>query len=556
MENRNAKLLFAGLSLMYLALVYLLASDIPVMDDYDAFLEINLQWLNRDASGDSFWRILWAQHNEHRIVFSKIISWLQLQVFGEINFRWLIVLGNVCLIPAIYITLFGEQKPIAKRDLFWLMPLFFLAIMHPQHTDNTLWATGALQNYGVICWSFISLLLLQRKSSLALGMAIVMGVLATLTSLSGLVVWPVGLFVLFQQRRKPVPMVFWMLPALLLIILYSIGYHRPPLNPDVVSTIRQRPGQLLLFIPALAGGIFREVLQQAWMAAGAGMLGLIGGTYLMLTSPAFRRSWIFHALLLVLASMMMTALGRSWWGWEYAFSSRYRILPTLFWLLLVMGFYRYKSTRGAMALGLAALLILAVGTAVRPAYYWKMVKDYRSNAHRSITCFQQAGRGNYLLHPDRIHAVDVLTRSEKAGIYFYQKLRLTGESDCELAPGEAPVYALELYMALDHYQADADSLRIEGWAFTAGQPFFTERDSLLLQNIETGRVLIVGFRRRMRPDVAAHFSDPLKTLCGFGASVAKNALDDKPYLLGFRVADASGQYRDYYSAEIIRTSEP
>jgi len=127
-------------------LAYLLchASGQPWADDQSVFL---------DGNG------LFQPHNEHLIVLSRALGCM------THNITALVVVGN-CM-------LFATIAVLARSGLdARLVALLFL---NPMHHENMLWATAAVQNYGVLLFGCAAIC----YDSLVLGVA------AALTSANG-----------------------------------------------------------------------------------------------------------------------------------------------------------------------------------------------------------------------------------------------------------------------------------------------------------------------------------------------------------------------------------
>lgn len=535
--------------LVYLTVIYILSLNIPVSDDYDMFLEINLQLKNRHELHKSFWEIIWAQHNEHRVVFNKLVSWCQFQLLGMINFRGLILIGNICLFPVFYL-LFKQWKELKITDGIFLLLLMLLLTLHPQHAENYLWATGSLQNYGVICFSFLSMFFLFKKSFPYFLLAIFFGLLSVLSSLSGLSILIIGISVLFTFKRSGKEIIIWLIFSLVCIIMYYIDYQKPPLNPSAFQTIINRPINIVLFFFGLIGALFREMMPGSWGAVIMGLLGFGVLCYLLIKYKAFKRSLLFIFFLIIVAAIFLTALGRSWWGLEYSFSNRYRILSALFWLLLMVAVHNYFFLPKSKYLLPLFLILFSVGIFARLKKNIDVVNHYRMHTEKGMYCFQSEKIANFLSHPEKVHAGDVLMRSKEKRIYDFEKIILS-DFDCTLNNDETPIYSLELYMALDSFIENDDTLFLSGWAFLTDKPFLTEKDSIAMRNIETGKEYFYSFKNELRPDVANHFDDPLKIMSGFYSRINVSNLENGFYKLGFKVDIDQQNHIKLYSEEDV-----
>ena len=71
-------------------------SSIPYWDMWDSTVNFNI----RLAQGD--YSVWWAQHNEHRIVLSKILFWMDQYFFGGLS-TFLIITNYLLVLALVYL---------------------------------------------------------------------------------------------------------------------------------------------------------------------------------------------------------------------------------------------------------------------------------------------------------------------------------------------------------------------------------------------------------------------------------------------------------------------
>ncbi len=81
-----------------------------------------------------------AQHNEHRIVFSKILFWLDLHVFGARSY--LLLPANVGLGILVWMAFCGTARPLIRDDGHWKIVCCALAALSLSwmQSENFVWA--------------------------------------------------------------------------------------------------------------------------------------------------------------------------------------------------------------------------------------------------------------------------------------------------------------------------------------------------------------------------------------------------------------------------------
>src|SRR3569833_1212190 len=125
-NKRRQEYLVYGLlclpAIIHLVMVYKYALNIPVQDDYDSTLLI----FNKISQVPFLQKIslLFEQQNEHRTLLSRLIVGMHYLIFGEINFRH-VILFNALMAVGIFAILTG----FLKRSFpgFWQFPAMIVS---------------------------------------------------------------------------------------------------------------------------------------------------------------------------------------------------------------------------------------------------------------------------------------------------------------------------------------------------------------------------------------------------------------------------------------------
>ena len=210
------------------------ALNIPKWDDHAlrAFLYYSDQ--EPTFSGRIQW--LFKQHNEHRIVYDRLITALDYGLFGKLNYRHLMVVGNLSLVGLLAVFMGVLRR---KEGLVWYrLPVLYavpvaLLLFNLSQWENMFWGMASLQNFSVVLWVLAAFYLLTHTDRW--GLALPMAVLATLTSGNGLLVWPLGFVLLIlapavrsvsPKPKKLRPLLVWSVAALVVIGLYFWGFEK------------------------------------------------------------------------------------------------------------------------------------------------------------------------------------------------------------------------------------------------------------------------------------------------------------------------------------------
>jgi hypothetical protein len=182
--------------------------------------------VNRLRSGTLTFGTLWAQHNENRIFFPRLV---------------VLILAETTHLNVV-------SESIISAALWWLSGLL-LVLAHHRRSPNLSWAwyspialafasTVALGDtlFGFnLSWFMAlaalaaSLYLLDRTEAggWVFAAAIVIAVVGSFSTLQGLIIWPAGLVLLLQNRRAGAILAGWTGAAIVTFVVFVVGYRLP-----------------------------------------------------------------------------------------------------------------------------------------------------------------------------------------------------------------------------------------------------------------------------------------------------------------------------------------
>lgn len=221
-------------ALAYLSVSFRTANNYPKMDDFDAVL----QWLV-DFRHASFWEkfsLLLRQHNEHRILSSRIAYATYYYIFGNINFRSLIIIADLQLMVVAIISISFIRDTLMKyweaASVIWMLLLFDLNTYEIGSI-----AMYGMQNFGMLMLFMLSLYFLRKG-----GRWIIAGasfeLLCILSSANGIIGIILINILLIAKRKRDVHAVICTAVMLVAGWLYLIGYttiQRLDQNPFSIS---------------------------------------------------------------------------------------------------------------------------------------------------------------------------------------------------------------------------------------------------------------------------------------------------------------------------------
>jgi hypothetical protein len=290
---------------------------------------------------------LLAQHNEHRILFPKVLYFF---IAKATNFNTVAVMYAsfiiVCFVYALFT--YHIQNTYAKRLAFFASLIAGILLFHPMQSENILWGFQ-LSFYLTFAFSMLSIyfftnfitVLNAQKNILKrshLGLSILFCMLASFSSIQGLLCWPtVGcMWIVFERKKTFTTFYFylWGAFATLTWMGYFYGYAKPPQHPSMLE-IFNHPFNFTQYMVAWFGSPFRYKrfvhLQ--------GALILFVGFFVCLHAVNHRSAKTLFPLGLIIFSFftgMSISIGRSGFNWEQALSSRYTTFSLAFFLGILL----------------------------------------------------------------------------------------------------------------------------------------------------------------------------------------------------------------------------
>jgi hypothetical protein len=247
----NNKFLWYGLAALiaaiYFCALYCLSLNIPIGDDFPAFVDIAPQAIDRSISLKTFLR----QINEHRILYNRIWWITGIWIFNSIDFQILLFIGNFSLVFLVVFFLKIQRKyelPSAMVAVFSL--LFFSWVGY----SNSLCSMMALQNFTFPLLVIVGLwFMIENKQPIKIFLGLGLLTLAFYTTGLGFVAMLFGLVYLFIQKKYKT---FWISLAIstFFIGLYFAFYEASSVQSSIFTGISQ-PLELLKRYLAFLGGV-------------------------------------------------------------------------------------------------------------------------------------------------------------------------------------------------------------------------------------------------------------------------------------------------------------
>jgi len=398
--------------------------NVPYWDDYDAILSYLLYPMPDRM------KHLFAFHNEHRIMFVRLVVEVVYAIRDVFDFRLMIYLGNTLFL--IYVLcVWYRFKQYGTQAKKWFMPAAW-ALLSILMYENTLWALTAVHSNAVLLFAWLSLLCLERKREKNIGwflLSLFFAFLCTYTSGSGLFIWFCMAGMLLKQRfldftteeEKQRPRVEWVvkLMFLSLIAMGSIGFYLSGFKgagESPLTVFLRNPFGICAYGIMFCGA----ALHFPFLAFPAGLcvVGLV--VVFILRVPRIRDNVVFFYLCFLLCAIGSAALFRGAdSGVIQALSSRYRIIAVS--VLICSGLLAYEQFgcffRWDMRFAYTGVTVFIVFLNISASLlaYPLLQAKCRSRVE-GIKKWPEDNSG--LIYPDRGKASRILLESVQCGSYF------------------------------------------------------------------------------------------------------------------------------------------
>jgi len=212
--------LFVILPILFLFLYwYVFSVDIPWYDDV-MIIAFNRNILTQGFNYAVFKQLI-ANYNEHILVVTKLIFWLNHMCIGYINLKYISLQGILIYIAFIY--LFARQT---NRSIYSNIIIIF-TLSSLMYNEGYLWAMTSIQNFTSLLFTLISIILIADKK---IKLSLFFLFLGLISSAQTLIFIPILILITHYHEKLN-----WKIISILilLILLYFSGYEKTDIQPDI-----------------------------------------------------------------------------------------------------------------------------------------------------------------------------------------------------------------------------------------------------------------------------------------------------------------------------------
>ncbi|MBF0517070.1 MAG: hypothetical protein HQK97_08130 [Nitrospirae bacterium] len=398
-------------------------SNIPISDDFEAVLDFLNHYYEVSAFHDRV-ALIFSQHNEHRIVLTRLVVLAQHYLLRTINFKTLLMIGNIGIIGILIVIYLSHNR----RNPLWFTPVIFI-LFEPQYFGAIFFAMCSIQTFYALLFAFTALSYLSRDASKYFILAAVLATISTFTSGNGILCFVAGVVPLLTHKRFKL-LIIWILIMVINCLIYFHGYSQPLNHPSIIKTLTTQPTAAAVYFIMLLGNILYipskmdtlETFSPAlYLPLTLGALIFAFFIFLSIRKYYLRNTSLYSFFVFILLSEAVTAAARSGLGLTNALTTRYIIMSALLLIICYLALIETlepETVQKFFYVGLAAAIVFNC-----TAFYlnYEKISTLRTLLKRGFLYFQ-VNKDRGLAHPDQIKARMILLRAIDMGYYRVPEL--------------------------------------------------------------------------------------------------------------------------------------
>ncbi len=486
--------------------------NMPNWDDYDAILT----WINFVLSKPSlaeFMTKLFAQHNEHRIVFGNLVSLISYFSLGKVDFISLSIFGVLGLFFVFLLIIYIGKKN--HFTLLELLPVPYLMFSLNQW-ELISWAMASISQYWQLFFSILSLTIISTSNQLRnLVLAFIFATIALYTGGGGLLVFPV-IFIYLLIRKNVKNTFIWFTLTCLVVFVYFIFFHYGA--PDSSNICRNLAFShldiwfqyLLLY---LGGDILPIANNSLFLASLWGFLLLQAFIFFSLKKDYKNDSTFFLIALFIVITGMVIAFNRFDINLVSAVVPRYYCYTAVFSLMIY--FLAFKS----FTLYQKFIRIVFICISI-------FVFVFSINSNLKLLAERYDNMKQILWYPNDHIDKNCLSNHVYNHAYEIIKTSINNHSFKPInsvlvnLPLSLPLQLTNLYIPgylghIDGVIVKPNLIMIQGWAWIKG---FKDKPSTVIIKVND-KFYPTSFGREKRVDVASFLHNPDSLMSGYSCGL-------------------------------------
>ncbi len=514
---------------LYFLIWYFYCENIPITDDFPAiFLTVSQFKENK-----SLFQILFQLHNEHIILYDRVIALLSYKLLGVVNFKYLSLIGNLSLLPTSYFFF----KSLSSKNLLYILAIpVSVWLFNISNYENMIFAMASLQNNTIILWSTALFYIVCKKDGFDIKEALLISILAFLTiftSGSGIFACLIVMaYILINRKNK---FHYFTLFYLVILVLSFIFLRHGAKNPDLIYLLVNYKVKLIGFFFSFLGNAltylpyqnyYSNLYEQTIIPMMVGVLMLIN--FLLLTYKKYYRinPFIYMIILFFIIIALVTAFNRVENDYFYANQPRYRIMGIL---LLIANFIAFIEFYCRNQLSKFISILIVIFGIIYNVSNFSALK----NMNKAIVISME----NYLYNPvnyvwsiDQAETKKLFNEFISSKVYSYSpNFRFNSKIN---SYNSVIKITNNLFSAIESIVSSNKYFKISGFGLLVDYPTKFQSKYLLIENVKNK--YIISTELVQRDDVNSYLQKTDSEFSGFNAVIDKTKIqkgDYKVYLL-------------------------
>ncbi|REA61322.1 hypothetical protein DSL64_12820 [Dyadobacter luteus] len=431
--------------LIWIAVVYYYAVDVPWFDDFDPFPDFLRSWIDAKSFSEAL-GYLFQPNNEHRMVIGKLVTLFYYKLTGKLSI-YFVLFSGVCFTLGTF-GLFWSAFKKSNLSPYYFIPVAFLLFQIQYHLVF-LWAICSMQHQAVVFFMALSMLMLSRNK---FWFAVVAALLANYSMSNGIFVWAAGAGILILQSSYR-NLGIWLFTAVVAVTFYFIGMS-PQGNESSVDFFLAHPELSVFGFFAFLGGLVdffpeKEIVTRSVLPV---LLGVAASVWIAIWGFANIRPWLTKTfgisfrkkgllkvadetipgekslqefligiLLFLLANALIIGFLRPRFGFFVMIVSNYKMYPALFLIVTYLSILlSVKAATGKKIFRFG--LIASVGIwAISLATYLPVIAE--RSKYLMVNAYNQEhnafGLGHIAFSKTAVYVDNLMKRMTSDGIYSF-----------------------------------------------------------------------------------------------------------------------------------------
>lgn len=475
-------------------------SPVPYWDQWDGYVDFYIRVMDGDLSA---W---WKQHNEHRIVFSRVLFWVDMKYFSGKSYFLLISnillqCVNSLLLIYVYNKVYKSNEKIYLAIIGMVLTCLFAWGQH----ENFTWGFQS-QFISVYTFSLLAIIFIVaiKNSYYKIWMLVFSCTFAFLASISmanGLLIFPLLIITTLVLRLPCLNLLTISFVGAITYIAYFSDYVSPPGHSSVVYSIMNYPIEVIEYLLLYIGTPF-------YILSGSKFIGQFFGGSLILFSSFFAMDYIKNGyknpyklvfivfILFIGGTAVATAAGRINFGLGSALSSRYMTPAYLAWAcftILLIGYFKYNQKY--TTLFAFSLTIVLLGTLIKQKVVFDDFSDMKFKRNMAISSlYSGASDDLYLreIYPSSERLLLVASKAIKRNLSVFDEKQFGLYSNFDINNAITTCSGShEEFVAVDNLY-----YRVKGWSYKKE----ALPEGIIFADSE-GKVVGTGIVGQTRPDL-------------------------------------------------------